>query len=171
MKQLYSLLISFCLIIPSLNAQKVGLVLSGGGAKGVAHIGVIQALEENGIPIDYIAGTSIGAVVGGLYAMGYSPADMLTLIKSKEFSNWMNGKVENEYVDFFRKPDPTPDFLRASISLKDSTFNTSKILPNSLMNPIQMNLAFLQLCTQVTAQCKGDFQQSVCSFQKCSRRC
>jgi len=77
----------------------------------------------------------------------------------------MNGKVENEYVDFFRKPDPTPDFLRASISLKDSTFNTSKILPNSLMNPIQMNLAFLQLCTQVTAQCKGDFNNLFVPFR------
>jgi NTE family protein len=53
--------------------QKVGLVLSGGGAKGMAHIGVIRALEENGIPIDYIAGTSIGAIVGGLYAAGYTP--------------------------------------------------------------------------------------------------
>ena len=49
-------------------AQKVGLVLSGGGAKGAAHIGVIKALEENGIPIDYITGTSAGAIVGSLYA-------------------------------------------------------------------------------------------------------
>ena len=50
--------------------QSVGLVLSGGGAKGIAHIGVIQALEDNGIPIDYITGTSMGAIVGGLYAAG-----------------------------------------------------------------------------------------------------
>ena len=50
--------------------QSVGLVLSGGGAKGIAHIGVIQALEENDIPIDYIAGTSMGAIVGALYSMG-----------------------------------------------------------------------------------------------------
>ena len=50
---------------------KVGLVLSGGGAKGIAHIGVIQALEENDIPIDYITGTSMGAIVGGLYASGF----------------------------------------------------------------------------------------------------
>ena len=54
-------------------AQKVGLVLSGGGAKGITHIGIIRALEENNIPIDYIAGTSMGAIVGSLYAMGYSP--------------------------------------------------------------------------------------------------
>ena len=48
--------------------QAVGLVLSGGGAKGIAHIGVIQALEDNDIPIDYVCGTSMGAIVGGLYA-------------------------------------------------------------------------------------------------------
>ena len=59
---------------------KVGLVLSGGGAKGIAHIGVIQALEENDIPIDYITGTSMGAIVGGLYASGYTPSEMLGLL-------------------------------------------------------------------------------------------
>ncbi len=60
--------------------QAVGLVLSGGGAKGIAHIAVIKALEENDIPIDYIAGTSMGAVVGGLYAAGYTPDEMMALI-------------------------------------------------------------------------------------------
>ncbi len=52
--------------------QSVGLVLSGGGAKGIAHIGVIQALEDHDIPIDFVAGTSMGAIVGGLYAAGYT---------------------------------------------------------------------------------------------------
>ena len=56
-----------------LQAQKVGLVLSGGAAKGIAHIGVMKALEENDIPIDYVVGTSMGAVVGSLYAAGFSP--------------------------------------------------------------------------------------------------
>ena len=157
MKRLFYFLIFLCLLAPNIYSQKVGLVLSGGGAKGIAHIGVIQALEDNGIPIDYITGTSIGAVVGGLYAMGYSPAEMLSLIKSKDFDNWMNGRVDNKYIDFFLKPDPRPDFLTTSIPLKDSTFTSVKMLPNSLINPIQMNFAFLQLCSQVTAQCKGNF--------------
>jgi len=165
MKRLTSLLLLICLFIQVMNAQQVGLVLSGGGAKGVAHIGVIQALEENGIPIDYITGTSIGAIVGGLYAMGYSPSDMLTLIKSREFYNWMNGTIENQYIDFFRKRDPKPDFLTASISLKDTTFNSAKMLPTSLMNPIQMNFAFLQLCSQATAQCGGNFNNLFVPFR------
>ena len=58
---------------------KVGLVLSGGGAKGAAHIGVLKYIEEAGIPIDYIAGTSMGSIVGGLYALGYSSDEILSL--------------------------------------------------------------------------------------------
>ncbi|MDE7452384.1 MAG: patatin-like phospholipase family protein, partial [Paramuribaculum sp.] len=76
------------------RSQAVGLVLSGGGAKGIAHIGVIKALEENNIPIDYITGTSMGAIIGGLYACGYTPAEMLELIKSKDFEYWSSGKID-----------------------------------------------------------------------------
>jgi NTE family protein len=54
-------------------SQKVGLVLSGGAAKGIAHVGVLKALEENEIPIDFITGTSMGGIVGGCYAAGMSP--------------------------------------------------------------------------------------------------
>ena len=73
MRKIFLVLITLWLIIPAIHAQKVGLVLSGGGAKGMTHIGIIRALEENNIPIDYIAGTSMGAIIGSLYAMGYSP--------------------------------------------------------------------------------------------------
>lgn len=159
---LFLLILSF---LQPICAQKIGLVLSGGGAKGIAHIGLLQALEENGIPIDYITGTSIGAVVGGMYAMGYSPAEMLALVKSEEFKNWRNGTVENQYMDFFRRPDPTPEILMTSISLKDSVINPKKLLPNSLLNPIQLNFAFLKLCAQATGQCKGDFNQLFVPFR------
>lgn len=158
-----SLLILFCSV--NLSGQSVGLVLSGGGARGVAHIGMIQALEDNGIPIDYITGTSIGAVVGGLYSMGYSPKEMMDLIKSREFNNWMTGTIENKYIDFFGKPNPTPEFISTSISLKDTVFNKSQFLPTSLINPIQMNIAFLQLCAQATAQCEGDFNKLFVPFR------
>ncbi|MDE6770805.1 MAG: patatin-like phospholipase family protein, partial [Muribaculaceae bacterium] len=56
--------------LPSVAQEKIGLVLSGGGAKGIAHVGVIKALEENGIPVNYVAGTSMGAIVGSLYSCG-----------------------------------------------------------------------------------------------------
>lgn len=153
------------LLAGSLSAQQVGLVLSGGGAKGIAHIGMLQALEENGIPVDYVAGTSIGAIVSGLYAMGYSPADMMALIKSPNFINWMNGTVEQEYINYFRQSSPTPEMLSTLISLRDTVLKAGKILPNSLMNPIQMNYAFLELTAQYTALCRGDFNQLFVPFR------
>lgn len=66
--------------------QKVGLVLGGGGAKGAAEVGVLKVLEEADIPVDYIAGTSIGAIVGGLYAIGYDAADIDSLYRNQ---NWL----------------------------------------------------------------------------------
>jgi len=108
------------ILLQPVTAQKVGLVLSGGGAKGAAHIGVIKALEENNIPIDYVAGTSIGAIIGSLYAMGYTPDEMLALILSEEFGYWQTGMVEDDYLYYFKKPDNTPDFSHFSIDISDS---------------------------------------------------
>ena len=61
--------------------------MSGGGASGIAHIGVLKALEENNIPVNCIAGTSIGSVIGGLYAAGYSPLEIELMVKNQAFSN------------------------------------------------------------------------------------
>ncbi|MHB9143683.1 MAG: patatin-like phospholipase family protein, partial [Paludibacter sp.] len=94
-----------------LQAQKVGLVLSGGGAKGITHIGVIKALEENNIPIDYIAGTSMGAIVGGLYAMGLTPDQMIDILKSNDFKYWSTGEIQSDNVYYYRNADPKPSFV------------------------------------------------------------
>ena len=94
MKRYFILILSFYIFSFQANAQKVGLVLSGGGAKGLAHIAVIRALEENGIPIDYIAGTSMGAIIAGLYAAGYSPDEMDKLFKSEQFKFWSTGEIQ-----------------------------------------------------------------------------
>lgn len=97
---------SLCLFfLPFTQAQKVGLVLSGGGAKGMTHIGIIRALEENNIPIDYITGTSMGAIIGSLYAMGYSPDDMEALLRSEDFKRWYSGQIEPEYGYYFKQTD------------------------------------------------------------------
>src|SRR5690554_7445073 len=72
--------------------KKVGVVLSGGGAKGFAHVGVLKVLEEIGIPIDYIAGTSMGAVVGGLYALGYTTDMIDSLIRSEEHTSELQSR-------------------------------------------------------------------------------
>jgi NTE family protein len=148
----------------SAYSQKVGLVLSGGGAKGAVHIGIIKALEENGIPIDYVAGTSIGAIVGSLYAMGYTPDQMLELFMSEEFSYWQSGKVEEKYQYYFHKNQDQPDFVRFMIPLRDSVDIKSAILPNSLVNPIQMNQAFVQLFSQANAQSNENFNHLFVPF-------
>ncbi|MGC3977466.1 MAG: patatin-like phospholipase family protein [Paludibacteraceae bacterium] len=111
---LYILTTLCCLLLGTHNvfSQKVGLVLSGGGAKGITHIGLIKALEENGIPIDYIAGTSMGAIIGGFYAAGLSPDDMIKLLKSTDFKRWSSGEVEQKYIYYYKDADP---FLRCSM--------------------------------------------------------
>ena len=76
--------------------KKVGLVLSGGGAKGFAHVGALKVLEKAGIPIDYIAGTSMGAVVGGLYAVGHSAEMIDSLIQIQDWSHLMRDNVYRE---------------------------------------------------------------------------
>ena len=159
-------LITFLLLLPILvQAQKVGLVLSGGGAKGLTHIGIIRALEENNIPIDYITGTSMGAIVGSLYAMGYSPDDMEVLLKSEEFKRWYSGEVEEEYMYYFKKNQPTPEFLNIRLSFRDPLNIKPQFLPSSVVNPIQMNLVFLDLYARATAACGGDFNKLFVPFR------
>ena len=149
----FFLFLSVCLLLlPFVQAQKVGLVLSGGGAKGMTHIGIIRALEENNIPIDYITGTSMGAIIGSLYAMGYSPDDMEALLRSEDFKRWYSGKVEPKYAYYFKKSIPTPEFFNIRFSFKDSLKNFKpQFLPTSVVNPIQMNLVFVDLYARATA--------------------
>ncbi|MFL1682450.1 patatin-like phospholipase family protein [Coprobacter secundus] len=153
-------------ICPSLlYSQTVGLVLSGGGAKGIAHIGVIQALEENNIPIDYIAGTSMGAIVGALYSMGYTPAEMVELIKSPDFASWSTGTMEEDYIYYFKKPDLVPEFASFKIGLQDSSKITPHFLPQSLINPLPMNFAFMRIFAPYTAQSGGNFDNLFVPFR------
>src|SRR5262249_10100780 len=84
---------------------KIGLALGGGGARGNAHIGVIRALEQMHIPIDYIAGTSMGSIIGGLYACGYTPDDMEKLIGSIHWDTLFNDAPERKDQSFREKED------------------------------------------------------------------
>lgn len=149
----------------ALQAQKVGLVLSGGGAKGMTHIGIIRALEENNIPIDYITGTSMGAIIGSLYAMGYSPDEMEELLRSPDFKQWYSGKVEPEYEYYFKKNRPSPDFINIRFAFKDSLRIKPQILPTHMVNPIQMNLVFVELFARATAACGGNFNNLFVPFR------
>lgn len=148
----------------SVQAQKVGLVLSGGGAKGMAHIGVIRALEENGIPIDYIAGTSMGAIIGSLYAMGYSPDEMAELIRSDDFKNWYMGSKDMNYQFYFKQNPPTPGFISAQIAIRDS-MTVIRPMVNSVVDPLQMNLAFVDVFAGASAACDNNFDNLMVPFR------
>jgi len=164
-----NLLLFILISIPLLTtfSQKVGLVLSGGGAKGITHIGVIKALEENNIPIDYVAGTSMGAIVGGMYAMGLSPDEMISILKSEDFKHWSTGEIESKYVFYYRNADPKPKFveLRFRINNLDSLDIKAKFLPTNLISPRQMNYAFIPLCAQANAAAGGDFDNLFVPFR------
>ncbi len=102
-----TLFLTLIFVFPFLYCQKqgpkVGLVLSGGGAKGFAHIGVLKALEESGIRIDYISGTSMGAIVGALYASGYSSAELDSILMNVDFNNLIINEKKRENSPLFDK--------------------------------------------------------------------
>lgn len=168
MKKAFALILFFIfyLIFPS-SAQKVGLVLSGGGAKGMTHIGIIRALEENNIPIDYITGTSMGAIVGSLYAMGYSPDDMEKMLKSPDFKKWYSsGGIEEEYMYYFKMNPTTPEFINIQLSkMKMAKKVKTRFLPSSVVDPMHMNIVFVELYAQATAKCRGNFDQLFVPFR------
>lgn len=87
----------------SIKRPKIGLVLSGGGAKGFAHIGVLKVLEEAGIKIDYIGGTSMGSVIGGLYASGYNASQIDSIFKQTNFDELINDYIPRSSKNFYGK--------------------------------------------------------------------
>lgn len=151
------------------GAQSVGLVLSGGGAKGLSHIGVIKALEENGIPIDYICGTSIGSIVGGLYAIGLSPDDMIALMKTKEFQSWYTGEGEREFFTYLYSGYPTPSMVSLDIKWDEKKLAQGRrklkiFLPTSLVSPYPMDIAFVQIFANASAAAGYDFDNLMVPF-------
>jgi NTE family protein len=131
MKKLICIISVACLLALSTSAYsqdstkvkvrpKVGLVLSGGGAKGAAHIGVLKYIEEMGIPIDYIAGTSMGSVVGGMYALGYSTDEILDILSSADWNYLISNEVDRRKISFTRKMENQTLAFTVPFSLKTS---------------------------------------------------
>lgn len=106
------------LFTSQINAQQVGLVLSGGGAKAFSHIGVLRALEENEVPIDYIVGNSMGALIGGLYAAGYSPDEIQAMLSDPGFIG-LNKISNDEKVCFYQHQEPNASFLKLPFYIKN----------------------------------------------------
>lgn len=163
MRRVLQCIILFLLLPSVLCAQKVGLVMSGGGARGLAHIGVIRMLEENNIPIDYVAGTSMGAIVAALYSMGYTPDEMVEIMKTEDFQRWYTGTMDQKYMFYFKKNKDVPDLVSLHFDLKDSLY---VVKPSAhLVKSAPMNLGFMETFAGYTAACGNDFDKLMVPFR------
>ena len=163
--QIKKFVILFILTLASLNitAQSVGVVFSGGGAKGLSHIGVLKAFEENGIPIDYITGTSMGAIIGGLYAIGLNTDEMLSLFRSKEFESWYNGQQEHAFATYLYRREATAEMLGVTLSKGKEKISVN--LPTSLIAPYPMDLAVMQIFASPVAASGYNFDKLMVPFR------
>ena len=108
-RKILGMLFLLCCLLGNVNVQarpvrkKVGLVLGGGGAKGAAEVGVLKVLEEADIPIDYIVGTRIGGIVGGLDSIGYDAADIDSLFRNQNWLFLLSDQAKRESESFLKK--------------------------------------------------------------------
>lgn len=131
----------FCLIIPFASISqhhapeerpKVGLVLSGGGAKGFAYIGLLKVIQEAQLPVDYIGGTSIGSIMGGLYAVGYSPETIERVVRSQNWGDLLIDRIDRKYIsyeekEFGEKSIVTLPFKSKKLALSSSLYKGQEI--------------------------------------------
>lgn len=154
------------LLLLALRAEAggVGVVMSGGGAKGLYHIGVLEALEENGIPIDYVAGTSMGSIIAAMYAAGYSPAEMRAIVSSGVVKEWVSGRIDpNRYMSYYRQLGSNPSFLNVRVNLGNPAGERVKV-PTNLISSTQIDLALSELFAPATAASEGDFNRLMVPF-------
>ncbi len=136
--------------------------MSGGGSSGIAHIGVLKALEENGIPVDYITGTSMGAVVGAFYASGYSPKDMEEIFTSEQFRNWAEGVLDNDYAYYLRKREEDASMVTFKLST-DTSWQAS--LPSSLISSDAINYGLMTYLSASITNAKENFDSLFIPFR------
>ena len=159
-KAIFSILILIS-VLPVLG-QKVALVMSGGGAKGIAHAGVLEVLEENNIPIDYIVGTSMGSIIGAFYAAGYSADSIAKLATSRDMKNWVNGVIEEKYQSGYLTGPPDPSWVTFKLTI-DSAFHASIDL--TLDRDYVLNINLAERLAEATHIAKGDFDQLLVPYR------
>lgn len=146
--------------------QKVGVVFSGGGAKGLYHVGILRALEENNIPIDYISGTSMGAIVGALYSTGYSPQEMIKLFISDSVQTWLTGAIPEQYSYYFKKFEPTPEMVSVNFNVNKSDKKSNVIqLPVNIISPYRIDLAFMSMLQPGSWAAKENFDSLMVPYR------
>ncbi|MEM1137959.1 MAG: patatin-like phospholipase family protein [Bacteroidota bacterium] len=146
----------------SQERKKVGIVLSGGGAKGLAHVGVLKALEEHNIPIDYIVGTSMGAIVGGFYAAGYSATEIEGIVLSEDFQEWSSGKLldKNKYEYAME-----PAIAEAVAFYVDLDSNFQAIVNSNFVDDASLNFALAKQLTKPSELARFNFDSLPIPFR------
>ncbi len=120
---------------------RIGLVLGGGGARGLAHVGVLQALEAHGIQVDAVAGTSMGAIIGGLYAAGYSPAQIEQIALGIDWERAFSDDAPRQQRAMQRKQDDRLGLIGASAGFKQGRL----VLPAGILSGQQISLLLQRL--------------------------
>ena len=138
------------------------MVLSGGGATGFAHIGVLQALEEKGIPIDYITGTSAGALIGALYAAGYSPNEIKAYCLHPNFILMATGQLNPSQEYFSKENEINPSMFTLRFSI-DSILNKS--LPTNFNSSTLLDYELMRILGTTGEAYNNDFDQLFVPFR------
>lgn len=125
---------------------RIGLALSGGGARGAAHVGVLKVLEDMRIPIDCVAGTSMGSIIGGLYAAGMTPDEIQQALKTMDWEHIFNDKPPREERSFRRKRDDDLYLVKAKPGYSDGKIK----LPSGLIQGQKFDLALRKLALRVS---------------------
>ncbi len=146
----------------SIFCQKVGLVLSGGGASGLSHIGVLRALEENNIPIDYITGTSIGSLIGAYYVAGYSPNEMEELVKTSFFKQITRGDMPVKYDYLLKKREEFASWYTFKLDLNTKLLNN---LPVNVINSVPIDYYLMETFCGANAFAKNNFDSLLIPFR------
>lgn len=157
----YLILALILLISQWTFSQGVAVVLSGGGAKAYSHIGVLKALEENNVPIDYIVGNSMGALIGGLYASGYTADEIEKLLTNPEFLN-INRINSTERVCFYQKDEPSAAIAHFTFNL-DKGFKIN--IPVNVYDFQTIDYYLMLYFANAFAKSRGDFDNLMIPFR------
>ena len=136
--------------------------MSGGGASGIAHIGVLKALEENHIPINCISGTSIGSIIGGLYSSGYSPIEIEKMVKDQTFSNLTKGEMSPKFGYYVRKRDDYASWRTLKLNLNNSLLSN---LATNLINSVPIDFYLMETFAPANAASNYNFDSLMVPFR------
>ncbi len=142
-------------------SQEIALVLSGGGAKAYSHIGVLKALEENNIPISYIVGNSMGALIGALYSSGYSPEEIELILTDSKFLQ-LSKESNNGIASLYQKTEPDASFVNFPFNI-DKGLNIQ--LPLSLYNFKEIDYALMEYFSGASAASGNNFDSLMIPFR------